>query len=233
MGGAFRSRLTRVLCITAGLLTGVVPSLSADPITVTSGQIVVAWDDPPGFTFSSAESGFFLTGVFPVVLTSPRQTCFTGCLPGTAVDLTTLAGGQAASTPFTLGLSRGALINGKEFGDLSQFGPTLGLAGTFRFEAPTILLPTQPSLQPLTAPFLFSGQVTGYGPNDPDALIPLFHVTLAGRGTARLEFLEFVNGTYQEPEVTYTFAPVPEPASWVLVGLGLAGLVSRRLVRRM
>jgi hypothetical protein len=217
------------------LLAGTVSSSSADPIRVTAGFFISPEDGPPGFSFQG--DGLILSAFFPLVTASPRDACLAGCVPGTAVDMSTLAGTATASTPFTLGTSPGALINGMEFGDLSQFGPRLGLAGVMRFDAPNVVLPPLDSYEALRVPFAFTANVTAFAAEDLMAAAPLFNVALVGQGTARLEFLEALGGRYFEPYVTYTFAatadPIPEPGTLLLLATGIAVTARRWRTRRL
>jgi hypothetical protein len=83
----------------------------------------------------------------------------------------------------------------------------------------------------INVPFVFSGDVAGFAREDADATMPLFHVSLVGRGTANLTLANF-DGSFQEPTLTYSFAatpaPVPEPTTILLLGTGLAGIGVRR-----
>jgi hypothetical protein len=237
--------LIRWLRISAAVglsLATTVPSLSADPLTVTSGRFSVVWDDPTFFQFAGTD-GFVLNAVSLRVPVSPQQACHPregGCAPGTSLDLGAVAGGDATGwfTPFTLGrMTLVSSVNGTQYGPFSHPDEATQLAGTFQFDAPTIVLP--PILNAgvpgeFMAPFVFSGAASGFAPDDVDMTSPLFSVTLAGRGTANVQF-ETDNGTYHSASVRYTFqdaAPVPEPATLTLLSAGLAGVVVRARRRK-
>jgi PEP-CTERM motif len=230
---AFVTRSLRVLAIAVLGSASSVASLRADPILVTSGRFATAVNEPTGFQFFGVD-GFFLGGIFPLVSTFPRLVCstFTGCAPGTVVNMSTVAGGEP--TPF-LGLSTGAVINGTEF--LKPFGlPPDGprLLGTFRFAAPVVAVD---GFTATTAPFVFNGVVSGFAHDDVDGRAPLFQVALTGQGTAILSFEDFDNNAaLSGSSVTYTFAvapaATPEPTTLVLFGTGVAGLVQRARSKR-
>jgi hypothetical protein len=113
--------------------------------------------------------------------------------------------------------------------------------GTFRFDAPSVVLPPasegEAGRLPVFrgAPFVFNGHVTGFGHDDVEGRVPLFDLTLVGQGTLTLSFDEFFNGRYLTVEERFTFnaasAPVPEPATLLLFGTG-AAVVGRRVWRR-
>lgn len=228
------------IVVIASLLFGVAApqTVNADTITITSGSVTVAWDDPPFFNFQGSDFHLF-SGFFLVPL-SPQQTCFSGCAPGTAVNLTTVIGDGpegGPGRPFdTLGQAQIAVVNGITFAAQGQPDTWLALRGRLFFDALEVIVP--PALPEnageravfLTTPFVLHGQVMGFrAPFSPS----LFEVTLAGRGTAALRLVD-ADGLWRFPEVSFSFqdqAPVPEPMSILLTGSGLAGLLLRRRSR--
>jgi hypothetical protein len=213
---------------------GAVANLRAEPITVTSGVFVISDDDPNFFRFFGA-NGFALHGGFVPVPASPKATCdfpLPGCLPGTSLNLSAVAGGAVVpfGGPFTLGNGFDSNVNGTPF---FQFpGPQGRLVGTLRFDAPSVVLPSIPegaiTGPGFAAPFLFSGHVTGFAREDVDQRAPLFDVELVGQGTLTLGFDSVFNGRYSTVEERFTFAATPEPSAVLLLATGLCGLLPRQ-----
>ena len=220
----------RILC-TACLLFGIcVAPARGEPITVTSGQMTLPWDDPSHFSLVAA-NGLAFSGLFVRVPVSPQGACFTGCVPGTVVNMSSIAGG---GTGFTLGTALTASLNGVSLIGPDRPGSLLELAGTFLFDAGDVVIPPAAPVGSgrveLLAPFLFQGQAAGFRRDDL-AGAPLFDVRLQGQGTARLRIAPRADGTFGTPEVNYTFEsldPVPEPTTMLLVGTGAAGMLLRR-----
>jgi len=190
----------------------------ADPITVTSGQFYFPDDEPGFFSLLGANGlvigGGFVSQPFRVVTVSPQIVCLQrGCQAGTSLSLTTVLGD---GTGFFLSTSQGLLT------------------GSLRFDAPAIVLPPfdgSPGIG-FTAPFVFSGDVTGFSLRDVEARVPLFHADLTGRGTVRAIFDDPHPPFYPNPEVTYTFAATPEPGTFALVTFSVFGIVARTKLRK-
>jgi hypothetical protein len=214
-----------ILALTTLLSTS---SVFADPIVVTSGQLYQPDDEPGGFTLVGT-NGLVLSAAFPSYVSSP---CAGGCAPGTLSLSTELGRERAGQHVISDGFAQ-AIVNGIQVFD--RFHPGV-LTGSLRFDAPTIVLPPVDPvhLTDVTAPFVFSGDVSGFGADDVDFRAPLFHVNLIGQGTFEMIFdFDFArSGSYPNPQLTYAFAPTPEPVSLVLFGTGVTGLLASRRARR-
>jgi len=253
MTGDYLTRSLRVLVIATLCSTGSVLTLWADPITVTSGHFDFGRGPAfeASFTFSGTD-GFFLNA-FAVPISDFSQTCRpTGCRPGDILNMSLRAGAESGRTPtrlppaFTVGTSSGAIVNGTEFARAPVFptfpGP-LGLAGSLRFDAPSIVLPSSELAaledpNPFSAPFAFSGHVAGFSIADVDARTPLFNVDLLGQGRVFIDFESgLVDGVFREGVTHFVFAAAPaatpEPTTLALFGTGLVSLIARaRSTRR-
>lgn len=219
--------------VIAGLLFGsaAARAVEADTLTVRSGDAGVNWEDPPFFHLHG--DGFELFSGFFSVPLSAQQTCFTGCAPGTLVDLGAIFGG---GTTNNLGQSQIAVVDGTTFATQSDPTSWLQLTGQFSFRASDVVVPALTSDPDqftvfLMAPFTFDGRVAGARPREGS---PLFLADLTGRGTASLRLVNS-DGLWRFPEVSYSFedqAPIPEPTSLLLLGSGLAGLLMRAKTHR-
>jgi hypothetical protein len=191
------------VAVVAALLTGAVtaPAARAARIKIDSGRAVVAWDDASFFELQG--DGLHLTGLFVSVPESPQRICFSGCAPGTRVDMNAVLGGPSILS--LGGYVATAVINGITY-TTGGGDPSLTLGGEMHFRAPPVRLPPlHDGLLILTAPFAFTGHITGFASDATDgSASPVFQADVVGRGTARLQLIA-VGDAWRFPEVTYDF----------------------------
>jgi hypothetical protein len=201
---------------------------AADPVTITSGSIVLLEPDylQTGPIAIAGTRGFSIEGRVNSGegRIDPLRQCFP-CVP--TADF---------SVGATFAISGKATLDGETYEPLNNSFTSYNFVG-LHLIGTTVLPPVNGSSLVIRAPFTvapyssFTYEVTPGSSTEPPELAT---VALAGRGTATVSFLADPFGVpvWEFSQMSYEFAPIPEPATLVLVGGGLAATLLRARTRR-
>lgn len=197
------------------------PALTrADPIVVTGGSIMISGISGGPLGNLTGDNFFVGIGGSGTGSFAPQR-CFP-CLPGSTMAVT--------------GFFGSATLGGGTFNINGTLFSQVGLGGAMTLNGGTIVVPSVMNNVTITVPFTFTANLNAcpdscfFGPT-------LFTVQLVGSGIANIELTFFTLSSNGQPifqfnKATFQFQEVPEPASILLFGGGLA-LLTAKLRRRL
>jgi len=215
-----------VACATVFCCATAATQAVADPVTITSGSIVLS--EPNQFQAGpialTGTRGFSITGsvITGDGVIDPLRQCFP-CESTTNFSV----GADLA----TFGISGAVTLDGQTYSDINEMFSAnfvrLRLIGT------TVLPPVNGSSLVIRAPFTLSEPASSFTYEITPGSGELTTVALGGRGTATVSF--HVNPTtpvWEFSQMRYDFVATPEPSTLILVGGGLAAVLRARARRR-